>query len=48
MMVDWAGVRGSVSQLFQWGDLQQALLSGYRLPGTEYTEIELRTVLGQG
>jgi hypothetical protein len=45
MMLDWLGTFDThQSLLFQWNDLQQRLLGGFRLPG--YTEDEVRQALG--
>jgi hypothetical protein len=46
MMLDWIAEKDYRSKLFQWGELQQALLHGYRLPGGKYTDAEVRQVLG--
>ncbi len=45
MLLDWLGTLDEYqSRLFQWNDLQQHLVSGYRLPG--YTEAEVALVVG--
>jgi hypothetical protein len=46
MMLDWIADRDHRSKLFRWGDLQQELQRGYRLPGDNYGEDEVRQALG--
>ena len=47
MMLDWIGLQGDHrSRLFKWGQLQLLLTGGYRLPGSAYTEGEVRHALG--
>lgn len=46
MMLDWLGQLGQYrSCLFQWNDLQQQLLSGFRLHG--YTDQDVRLAIGR-
>ncbi len=44
MLLDWIADQPQRSSLFVWGQLQQLLERGFRLPG--YTEEEVRQVLG--
>jgi hypothetical protein len=47
MMLDWVGVQGHYeSRLFKWGQLQLLLTQGYRLPGSVYSEDDVRHGLG--
>lgn len=42
MMLDWLGTVGDPqSRLFQWNDLQQLLLSGFRLPGYSDADVDI-------
>ena len=45
MMLDWMATMDYQSRLFKWGDLQQQLIRGYRLPGAVYTEADAREAL---
>jgi predicted nuclease of predicted toxin-antitoxin system len=45
MMLDWIADQPHASRLFVWGQLQQLLERGLRLPG--YSEIEVLQVLGR-
>jgi len=46
MLLDWLGTLDDYrSRLFQWNDLQQRLLGGFRLPG--YTEDEVDDAVGR-
>lgn len=44
MMLDWIADQPRESRLFVWGELQQKLERGFRLPG--YEEAAVRDVLG--
>lgn len=46
MMLDWLAGRDHHFRLFSWGDLQQDLLRGYRIPVGTYTEADARHALG--
>jgi len=45
MMLDWTANQPRASRLFVWGQLQQMLEQGFRLPG--YNEDEVRQALGR-
>jgi hypothetical protein len=46
LLLDWLGTLDAYrSRLFQWNDLQQLLLAGFRLPG--YTEEEIDDAVGR-
>jgi hypothetical protein len=46
LLLDWLGTLNAYrSRLFQWNDLQQLLLAGFRLPG--YTEEEIDDAVGR-
>jgi hypothetical protein len=47
MMLDWISERSYASQLYRWGDLQQELLSGFRLDAAAYSEDDVQTALGR-
>jgi hypothetical protein len=44
MMLDWIATQPHVSRFFVWGQLQQQLERGFRLPG--YDEEDVREALG--
>lgn len=45
MMLDWIETQSHGSRLFIWGQLQQILEEGFRLPG--YSEDDVREALGR-
>jgi hypothetical protein len=46
MLLDWLGTLDEYhSHLYQWNDLQQRLLAGFRLPG--YTDEEVGEAVGR-
>ena len=46
MMLDWVATQPYQSRLFSWGQLQEQLERGFRLPG--YREEDVREAFGRG
>lgn len=47
LLLEWIGTfPNHKSDLFRWGDLQQRLIHGYRVPGSALGETQVRHALG--
>lgn len=46
LLLQWVGEHERESRLFTWGELQQELLRGYRIPGVLFSEEDVRTAVG--